>query len=209
MFNVASGDLDALPGLLIVRGDAGENDRIFVHDQGHAREVDYALTPTSLTSVNGPYAPSTQPPRTFAGVTFDGTAEALELNCSLGPNQIDLVPSVPTAFTINGNPPGFGDPSGKDYLAVDFRGITGKHLTYSGPPLGNGNWKFSNRAGVAFTSIEKVKYFAIAAIASSAGPIGTQPIVNVYDADTGVPDWALLVCPADPAASVLRRRRCC
>ena len=71
MFNVASGDLDALPGLLIVRVAGKTIVSLFTTRGMLDRLRAYS---TSLTSVNGPYAPSTQPRRTFAGVTFDGTA---------------------------------------------------------------------------------------------------------------------------------------
>ncbi len=187
--SLTNASLDTIAAKVHIIGKTGAANNIFVFldDSSNSAAYNYDVTPAGVSNSSVP----TLVARTFAGVTIDGAADGtgstvsqLTLTGTTGANQFNVTPSVATQFFINGLNPTFAGP-GADKLVVNFAGLTGKKLTYSGPPLGNGNWAFSNRKTVNFTSIEMVNYFPILVIGSDTGTKGSQPWVQVVDADTG------------------------
>jgi hypothetical protein len=182
---LGNGDLDDIAAAIILTDAAGAADAVVINDQGNNKLSDYELDALSFVT-----RLTSGVPRALQGVTMLGVLETVTLNASTGANNIYATPDVATTFFINGNNPTFAGP-GVDYLEVDFANTRGRKLTYSGPPLGNGKWEFLGsgnpltgaRRAINFTSIEKIKYFEILAVAADGG-FGSRPIVQVYDAET-------------------------
>jgi len=186
-YTLAAGDLDSVAAFVSILDTAGSADAVVLNDAGNAKLVDYTVATSGVSTQF-----TAGGPRAFPGLSLaPGTIESLTLNATTGANNFYVTPDAVTEFFINGNNPTFAGP-GVDYLEVDFTGTSGRKLTYSGPPLGNGTWEFLGsgnpvtgaRKTITFTSIEKIKYFEILAVGADAG-FSSRPTVKVYDAETG------------------------
>src|SRR5262249_10254346 len=129
-FQVATGNLDTIAGMLRVTGQgAGVNNKtthngnVLTLNDGDAtntQKVSYQVNPTSvvndtsLAPSGNALAPRPVATRPFAGVFFDGTIDEMHLGGTNGVNVFDTTPSVNTQFFINGNlpAPGTAQPGG-------------------------------------------------------------------------------------------------
>ena len=196
-FRVATGNLDTVAGPLRVTGQgAGVNDKaahngntltLSDNDPANLQSISYQLTPTSVLNTTAlppsgnALAPTPVAARLFAGVFYDGTIDELHLAANPAVNIFDTLPSVHTAYFMDGNLPLSGVPrtGGGDYLRLDTTGTAGRELHMTG--LGAGAWTFaSGHRDVTFQSIERFDHVALTAPA-----VGAAGTVHVRDAETG------------------------
>ena len=210
-FNVGSthasnnGNFDLIQGLVTVVGNGG-SDTLVANDHGATGAFNYIVTPTSI--VNDPSTvatvptPTTPPPRTFAGITYNASSTAavntvtsLTLDATDQVNIITVTPSQIATYTINGNGPASGQPivGGGDYLQLNTNvfadRVGGRQLHITSSP-GNGFWTFSDpnhTKTVYFTSIERFNHVSATAAVESPGT------VTVRDAETGKVEYMVRV----------------
>ncbi len=146
-FNLGVGNLAVLNGRWTVIGGAGALDRLILNDTLAVGTANYLASPTEITNGTGT-------PRTFGGVTINGTLESVRINGNATANNFTVTPSLTTSFTFDGNGPSglFGDS-----VTLRFGTTTGKLLT-KGPAIGQGKWSFgSGHRDVFFEEIEQTK----------------------------------------------------
>jgi hypothetical protein len=202
LFDIGTGDISSITGAVSVIAGSGMDDRIVVHDHGISTAADYRVNPVHVTSVVGGVASrSAAGTSRFGGLTYDATAEKLDLFGTDGVNVFDVQPSRFTAYFIDGNAPasGFVEASKGDYLKLDTKSTfpadsRGYGLDTSGRRLsieerGKGRWDFTAGTGhkpVSFESIERFNHVDILAVAAEAGA-SSNAAVRVYDAETLAP----------------------
>jgi Ca2+-binding RTX toxin-like protein len=194
IFNVATGNLDAIAGALTITGDGG-NDKVLLKDGGNSRVADYQVYPTTVSSATSSDALPSQGVRFYAGLAYDGSVESLQLDATNARNVLDVQPSLNTTYDINGNGPVPGTVLSKDgdYLKLDTKTtfpVNPQGLDTSGRKLtitsrGNGYWDFTKTTNkrVQFESIERFNHVDIVAAGADAGTY-TNPTVQVFDAET-------------------------
>lgn len=202
LFDIGIGDISSITGPVSVIAGGGKGDHIVVNDATTTAAADYRVTPTLVTSVTGG-AVARAPAGTsrFGGLTYDATAENLDLLGTDGVNVFDVQPSRFTSYFIDGNAPasGFVEASKGDYLKLDTKSTfpadpRGYGLDTSGRRLsieerGKGRWDFTAGTGhkpVSFNSIERFNHVDILAVAAEAGATSSAA-VRVYDAETLAP----------------------
>jgi hypothetical protein len=121
---------------------------------------------------------------TGGSLTYSGL-DHVTLNLSNGyfPDTAYVVPSATTEFELHGNDPDCPmnpDQLPGDALYVDFTGVTDPLLVSDGD--GNSVWTFGNREDVAFDGFEKLNHVGIIVVAPDQG---SEPLVRVFDAETG------------------------
>ena len=89
-----NGSLDSIFGAVHVVGGAG-NDRLYLNDVGRVASYNYDIGPTFVSNGGG-FS------NFFAGVTFDATTETFRLDATQFRNNINLTPSMDTAFALYG-----------------------------------------------------------------------------------------------------------
>jgi hypothetical protein len=88
-FNLATGDLGALPAAVTVNGGGGSGDAVVLNDQSAPASETYTITSTTVTRPG------------FGGLTYN-TVEHLTLNDGVGGNTITIVSTAATTpVTIN------------------------------------------------------------------------------------------------------------
>jgi hypothetical protein len=182
-FDIGNGDLANIQAALTVLSGAGNNDRIRIDDDGNAASVDYNVTPTMVTSSPRGNAAN----RGFAGITYDGSTESLELFGTNSANTFDVTPSLTTAFIIDGSDPATGTvpPRSGDYLRINFTNVQGQSLELDPNVPGAGIWQFtSGHQAVAFRDIERFNGIETDVVYSNQGGFATAE-VRVFDAVTG------------------------
>ena len=173
--------VDLVVSSLTINGQGGTNTLLLedFSDPNAATGDVVHVTPTQIGA---------DPTDSFFGtggsLAYSGLAHAT-LNLSNGyfPDTVYLVPSATTAFELHGNDPDCPmnpDQLPGDALYVDFTGVTDPLLVADG--AGNATWTFGNREDVAFDGFEKLNHVGIVVVAPD---VGSEPLVQVFDAETG------------------------
>jgi hypothetical protein len=194
---IGDGDLDDIAaGVAIAITDMGGKaaNSLTLNDDQTAKGVKnvklahYKVSDSSITSTL--QSGNTTVARTFPGVTF-GSIQTVTLNATYAANEIDLAPSAVTTFNINGNTPtpaqfALNHANG-DFLKLDFTQAVGTPMLTYDHTTGDGKWMFSNPSDPAagslpinFTSIEKLNYFGVTAVAADGSNL-SEPTVKIYD----------------------------
>lgn len=181
---IGNGDINLLPVPIEVISGHGFADRVEVVDDGNLNVVDYVIRPDQVTSINALDAPSTQPHRSFAGISYDSQTEFLDVLGSDERNTFETYPSLDTEYFINGNLPRSMEVCAQhgDFLKLITTETEGRHLIIDRP--GDGAWVFSSdHQSVNFESIERFNHVDIIAVPEPAGD-GSKTRVRVFDAET-------------------------
>ncbi|MGL5095244.1 MAG: FG-GAP repeat domain-containing protein, partial [Planctomycetia bacterium] len=175
---VGVGNLDAIASPVAFFGGAGSGataDLLVLNDSAISAPFNYLVTPASVVNNGGS--------RTFAGVSFDGSVEVVQLDGTQAANLFSVQPSTTALFQINGNSPAPGSVNGDRLELINLN--AGRLLTLSSTP-GSGRWTFSADSGldpVAFTSMEQFDQVGALVTSADAGR-SSRPLVRVYDEDT-------------------------
>ena len=185
--NESDGNLDRIRQRLYVYGSNGD-DKLYVNDQAKLGRANFALTPTFLEdlSVGSQLRTSDVTPSRalFAGISYDGSTELVEVDANDSANVFSVSPSAFTEFLLNGHAPTAGPSFATfgDSLLLDVDGTAGRHLSIT--QRASGFWSFSsNHKNVSFTGIERFNHVDVVAIPEPAGK-GSKPRVRVFDAET-------------------------
>ncbi|MFT7632536.1 MAG: hypothetical protein ACI87E_003588, partial [Mariniblastus sp.] len=128
-----NGNLDNIRGSVHVSGGAG-SDRLYINDAGKTASFNYDVTPTYVR--NGGTASTF-----FGGITYESNIEVLRLDATDFKNEVEVTPSLDTAFSFFGN-------NGLNSVSLTDDPTDGRQ--FFGQNGGVGFWTFTNGAKDVF-----------------------------------------------------------
>jgi hypothetical protein len=204
-FTIGNGNLNNITGKVTL---AAPNGKLAVNDSTYntAGQVSYHLD-SALIAIDTTSTPARPTALGGVGVSYSGGINNVTVKGSAGNaastkqfwNQYLVTPSATTVFNVDNSAVGAGNAI-KGYLGVVFLGSKSHTQTFAG---NNGSWDVVNAANqhetVNWTNITPTNMNGLGLLVLGGGTQASntsQPIVQVYDGETGAFDSQFLAYPS-------------